>query len=176
MMSMKEKSLESPLMKRFLILLVAFLAVGAVNAQKTVKIDQSVSQARKADVATPVYVMPIIAELKVDEAKGRVKDVWRFTGDFVSYLDNKGHLPDRIYEDLRRESLFKSAEKYQCDVIVAPTYNVHVTESAAEVTVVGYTANFVNWKTGTAADYNWIKFELNQRIDKDDTTKGEKLR
>jgi hypothetical protein len=163
-------------MKRFLILLVAVLAVVAANAQKTVKIDQSVSQARKADVATPVYVMPIIAELKVDDARGRVKDVWRFTGDFVSYLDNKGNLPDRIYEDLRRESLFKSAEKYQCDVIVAPTYNVHISESAAEVTVVGYTANFVNWKTGTAADYDWIKFELNQRFDKDDTTKGEKGR
>lgn len=171
---MKVKNLESPHVKRFLILLVAILAVGAVNAQKTVKIDQSVSQARKADVATPVYVQPIIAELKVDQSKGRIHDVWSFKGDFVSYLDNKGQLPDKIYEDLRRESLFKSAEKYQCDVIVAPTYNVHVTESAAEVTVVGYTANFVNWKTGTAADYDWIKYELNQRFDKDDTTKGEK--
>jgi hypothetical protein len=161
-------------MKRFLILLVAILAVSAVDAQKTVKIDQSVSQARKADVSTPVYVQPMIAELKVDQTRGRVRDVWRFTGAFVSYLDNKGQLPDKIYEDLRRESLFKSAEKYQCDVIVAPTYNVHVTESAAEVTVVGYTANFTNWKTGTSADYDWIKFELNQRFDKDDTTRGEK--
>ena len=154
-------------------LLLAF-ALGA-NAQKIVKIDQSVSQARKADVSTPVYVKPLVAELKIDDTKGRIKDEWEFNGDFTGDLDNKtGRLHESIFEELRKVALYKSTEKYQCDVIVAPTYNVRVTESKAYVTVNGYPANLVNWKTGTVADYDWIKYELNQKFDKDDSTKGAK--
>jgi hypothetical protein len=172
-----QKSNFITVMKKGIILVLTAMGCLCMNAQKIVKIDQTVSQARKADVATPVYVKPLIAELKIDEAKGRVKDDWTFTGDYTIYLNPKTNALDpAVFEELRKLSLFKSTEKYQCDVIVAPTYNVNVTESKAVVTVIGYPANLTNWHISTIADYEWLQYELNQRFDKDDSTKGEKRR
>jgi hypothetical protein len=156
----------------FILMVVGYLSA---NAQKIVKIDQTVSQARKADVATPVYVKPLIAELKIDDSKGRVTDNWVFNADYTMYLNPKTNALDpEIFEELRKLALFKSTEKYQCDVIVAPTYNVNVTEAKAVVTVIGYPANLTNWKVSTVDDYEWLRYELNQRVDKDDSTKGER--
>jgi hypothetical protein len=162
-------------MKKGIILILSAAACLSMNAQKIVKIDQTVSQARKADVATPVYVKPLIAELKIDDTKGRVKDEWAFTGDYTAYLNPKTNALDpEIFGELRKLALYKSTEKYQCDVIVAPTYNVNVTESKAIVTVIGYPANLTNWRVSTVDDYDWLRYELNQRQDKDDATRGER--
>jgi hypothetical protein len=162
-------------MKKGILFILMVVGCLSVNAQKIVKIDQTVSQTRKADVATPVYVKPLIAELKIDDSKGRVTDNWVFNADYTMYLNPKTNALDpEIFEELRKLALFKSTEKYQCDVIVAPTYNVNVTEAKAVVTVIGYPANLTNWKVSTVDDYEWLRYELNQRVDKDDSTKGER--
>jgi hypothetical protein len=49
-----------------------------------------------------------------------------------------------------------------------------VTESKAIVTVIGYPANLTNWRVSTVDDYDWLRYELNQRQDKDDATRGER--
>jgi hypothetical protein len=175
--SLRRQDYSNRTMKKAFFLTLMVSGCLSANAQKIVKIDQTVSQARKADVATPAYVKPLIAELKIDEAKGRVKDNWEFASDYTMYLNSKTNALDpEIFEELRKLALFKSTEKYQCDVIVAPTYNVNVTEAKAVVTVIGYPANLTNWKVSTVDDYDWLRYELNQRFDKDDATKGERRR
>lgn len=37
------------------------------------------------------------------------------------------------------------------------TFDIHVDNSGATITVVGYPANFTKWATSTNADYEWIK-------------------
>lgn len=48
------------------------------------------------------------------------------------------------------------------DAIVAATFNFRSNpENNNEylITITGYVANFVNWKTATEADYEWIRME-----------------
>lgn len=48
---------------------------------------------------------------------------------------------------------------HDCDVIVAATFNIRTAGDGYEVNIIGYPANFVNWKTATQADYEWIQME-----------------
>ena len=47
------------------------------------------------------------------------------------------------------------------DVIVAATFNVKTNDdgNGYKVTVIGYPATFINWKTAEASDYEWIRME-----------------
>lgn len=145
------------------LILASGMALSATG-QKTVKFDFQTSQARLLDVNPNTYVKPLIAELNVDKTKGRIRDKW---------ILDAIELNSRVFKDddnatiqnLRSYAVFKSSEKHNCDVIVAATFDIHITENGAEINIVGYPANFVNWTTGVTADYDWILLERGETND-----------
>lgn len=134
------------------------VVVEMVSAQKTVRFDFQSSEARTLDLYPSTYVHPLIAEVQIDAKAGRIRDTWTLSYD--DYLartvenDTKATL-----QNLRAYALFKSSEKNNCDVIVAATFDIKISNSGAVINIVGYPANFTNWATGTRADYEWIQLE-----------------
>ncbi len=126
--------------------------VGQLNAQQ--KTEYRESQARLAEPVMGVYIKPLIAELKIDAAKGKVSDKWEFSNKEVNALG--GEVPN-----LKARALFKSVEKHNADVIVAASFDIESKEdqSGYYVTVIGYPAQYVNWRTATTEDNEWIRNE-----------------
>lgn len=138
--------------KIFMLALCIISFSGAVQAQKIVKYRNS--QSRLAEPKMGVYIKPLIADLKIDMAKGKIRDVWNFTMEEVNSM--KGEV-----ENVRKRALFMSTEKHGADVIVAASFDI-VSQDNGDgymVTVIGYPANYVNWRTATAEDNEWIKNE-----------------
>ncbi len=147
------------------VLLASFVGVClCLNAQsnKTVRIDIRDSQARVLDVNPSTYIKPIIAELKVDDTKGRIRETWYLTPEELAArtIDRDTYA---TMQNLRTYAVYKSSEKNNCDVVIAATFDIQITEKGASITIVGYPANFSNWATGTVADYEWILNEPRQR-------------
>ena len=129
-------------MKTKKLILVIFLTfIGAIGAyaQKT-NVRMQETQARLLDVTSNAYVKPLTVELQIDKSKGRIKDEWTLT---------------------REHAIYMSSQKHNADVIVAATFNVKTNDdgNGYKVTVIGYPATFINWKTAEASDYEWIRME-----------------
>lgn len=153
-------------MKRLLTSLViaaGFTLLGglSVSAQKSVKFEIQESQARVLDVYPSTYVKPVIAELTVDASQGRIRDTWQLSYDELASRTIKDDY-DATLQNLRVYAVYKSAEKHDCDVVIAATFDVRITDEGATISIVGYPANFTKWTTGTVADYEWILHEPGQ--------------
>ena len=110
------------------------------------------TQARLLDVMSNAYVKPLTVELQVISQK-RVSEVIKLTKQEVEQ-DMKGDL-----ENIRSYVVYRASQMHDCDVIVAATFNIRTAGDGYEVNIIGYPANFVNWKTATPEDYEWIKIE-----------------
>lgn len=158
--------MKSNLFRKSLLLLAFVGGCLALNAQsnKTVRFDIRDSQARVLDVNPSTYIKPVIAELKVDTSKGRIRETWSLTTEELAArtIDRNA---DATLQNLRTYAVYKSSEKNNCDVVIAATFDIQITEKGATITIVGYPANFTNWATGTVADYDWILHEPQQRFD-----------
>ncbi|MBQ8968801.1 MAG: hypothetical protein IJ064_03585 [Bacteroidaceae bacterium] len=146
-------------MKKLFLLSVACMLSLAVSAQKTVKFENN--QARAFDVVPNSYVKPLTVELKIDEQKGRITDVWEIRPDELIALVNEKDAGDVQMQNLRNYAIFKSSQKHNCDVIVAPIFNIRSEDVSRGVTVtlIGFCANFVNWKTMDDKDVLWMNVE-----------------
>ena len=131
---------------------------GSLQAQKTVKFDYQTSQARLLDVNPTTYVKPLVAELVVDTSNGRIRDKWELNAAELAARVIPGD-DNATVRNLRSYAVFKSSEKHNCDVVVAATFDVRITESGAQISIVGYPANFANWSSSKIADYDWIMIE-----------------
>ncbi len=140
-------------------LIAATSAFAGDNA--TVRFDIQDSQARVLDVYPSTYIKPVIAELTVDTSMGRIRDVWPLTAPELAARTINNNATATL-QNLRTYAVFKSSEKHNCDVVIAATFDIHITERGATITIVGYPANFSNWQTGTVADYEWIIHEPHQ--------------
>lgn len=144
---------------RKLILFSMFGLVFVVNAmaqKPNVKIQET--QARLLDMWSNGYVKPLTVELKVDESKGRIRDQWQLTREQAE-TEMNGDL-----KNIRSYAVYMSSKKHNCDVIVAATFNFKSTDDGKgyEIELVGFPASFINWKTATQADYEWIRMEKTQ--------------
>ena len=144
--------------KLILIISLAFIGTAGVYAQKTnekttVRIQDT--QARTLDVNSNAYVKPLTVELQVDKSKGRVKDEWTLTKEQAE-VEMQGNI-----ENIRAYAVYMSSQRHNVDVIVATTFNFRTNNEGTGylITVVGYPATFVNWKTADASDYEWIRME-----------------
>lgn len=148
---------------KYLLASLALLAgCYSLSAQKTVKIDFQASQARLLEAAPNAYVRPVIAEVVVNERNGRIRDTWELDAvDLASRTIPNDDAATLL--NLKSYALFKSSEKHNCDMIIVPTFDIHITSTGATVSVVGYPANFSNWTTGTTADYEWILLERGEQ-------------
>ena len=145
-------------MKRLLLFsLFCFIAtIGAMAQKTTVKIQDT--QARLLDMQSNGYVKPLTVELKIDESKGRVRDTWPLSKEQVE-VEMRGDIVN-----IRSYAVYMSSKKHNADVIVAATFNFKTSDKndGYEIEVVGFPASFVNWKTATQADYEWIQMEKTQ--------------
>lgn len=161
------------LKKHFLACAACIAAVSTTLAadQKTVKFDFQTSQARLLDVNPSTYVRPLIAELSI--IGSRIRDKWELTTEELNarWIKNDDNA---TLQNLRSYAVFKSSEKHNCDVIVAATFDIHLTENGAAISIVGYPASFSNWATGTNADYNWITIERGYTQDNTPTSNSGK--
>lgn len=140
-------------MKRFLVFQFAMLLFAvAVNAQKTTTFRYEDTQARALDLRTSGYVKPLINEVKVDAARGRQKFVIDMEKDFVEG-DMKGEIVN-----IRSYGVFKATEQWSCDVVVAPTFHFYTNNKGGyTLEVLGFAGSFINWRTMTDADLEWIR-------------------
>lgn len=144
---------------------LALSCIATAYADKNVRFDFQTSEARGIDVYPTTYIQPLVAEVKVNTQAGRFIDTWKLSpSEFMArqYPDNDA----ATLQNLRAYGLFKSSEHHNCDVIVAATFDIKISNEGAVVVVKGYPANFANWGTAKNADYEWIKIERgNETID-----------
>lgn len=107
-------------------------------AKTTTTVDEHYSQARVLDVQTKSDIKPVQAELRVNQV--RIEDEWIFTAEEVKALGND-------LKQIHARAAFKTLQKHEADELVAPLYDVKSNgDGSYTVTVLGYTAKFVNWK------------------------------
>ena len=143
--------------KTILLCVFSLVTTAGTMAQKTtVKIQET--QARLLDMQSNGYVKPLTVELKIDDSKGRVCDIWPLSKEQVD-VEMRGDIAN-----IRSYAIYMSSKKHSADVIVAATFNFKTTDNGDgyEIEVVGFPASFVNWKTATQADYEWIQMEKTQ--------------
>lgn len=145
--------------KLFFMVLFACIGVLGVQAQKTT-VEYRDTQARLLDVMSNAYVKPLTVELEIDTTlgtNGRVEEPWRISKKEAE-VDMGGDIVN-----IRSWGVYKTAQRYGADVIVAATFSFgpdpEDPENYYELIVRGYAAKFVNWKTATDADYEWIRME-----------------
>lgn len=147
------------------VLLAAFFsavcAAGAMAQSSKQVISLKDTQARLLDVTSNAYVKPLTVELQVDSSKGRIRDRWEFS--YADLMDFGLIGANGVVElsNLRSYGVYASAKKHDCDVIVAATFNFETADlkEGGILEVVGYPANFVNWKTADDTDLDWIRME-----------------
>lgn len=139
------------IMKKTLFMMMALVMCSVSYAQKK-EFSFQATQARLLDVQSNAYVKPLTVELQVISQK-RVSEIIKLTKQEVEQ-DMRGDL-----DNIRSYAVYRASQLHDCDVIVAATFNVRTAGDGYEVNIIGYPANFVNWKTATQADYEWIKME-----------------
>ena len=146
-------------------------AVGAMAQKTNQVISMKETQARLLDVMSNAYVKPLTVELEVI-GKGRIRDKWELTGAELMDLGVITANGTIDLANIRSYGVYKSAEKHNCDVIVAATFNFDTEDlkNGGVLEVVGFPANFVNWKTADDNDLKWIQMEKIQT-----TSEREKL-
>ena len=138
-------------MKRTVFLMIALAMCTISFAQKS-EFRFQATQARLLDVMSNAYVKPMTVELQILKTK-RVSEVIKLTKQEVEQ-DMKGDL-----ENIRSYAVYRASQIYDCDLIVAATFNIKTVPDGYEINIVGYPANFINWKTATPEDYEWIMIE-----------------
>lgn len=137
------------------VLLTTFVSIVGtcqVMAQQVVSFRES--QARLSEPNMGVYIKPLIADLKINSTAGKIRDKWDFSLQDIKAL--KGEIPN-----LKARALFLSTEKHDADVIVAASFDIVSKDdgSGFVVRVIGYPANYINWRTATTEDNAWIQNE-----------------
>lgn len=127
------------------------------SAQKTTTYRYEDTQARALDMVSKGYVKPLTVEVKVDATKGRQHFSYDMEKDFVEG-DMRGDITN-----IRAYGLFKAASDAGCDVIVAPTFHLFTNgKGGYTLEIVGFAGSFVNWRTMTNEDLQWINLTQTQ--------------
>lgn len=139
---------------RSVLLFLLAVVVGGITqtamAQSS-KAEYRQSQSRMLEPMQQVFVRPLVVDLKVTESK-RQTSTW----PFPEYDVTKMTLAD--INNLKVNALYLTAQKFDADVIIAPTFDVRTVKKGIEITVNGYPASYENWKVATSEeDYGWIE-------------------
>ncbi len=109
------------------------------------------SQSRMLEPQQQVFVRPLVVDLKVTTTE-RQKAVWPFPDVDITKMT----IAD--VANLKVNSLYLTAQKYDADVIVAPTFDIRTVKKGIEITVIGFPAKYENWKVASKPeDYQWIE-------------------
>lgn len=138
-------------MKKTFLICIALVCCAMSYAQKT-EFKFKDTEARKVNVLSNAYVKPLTCEVKVETSQSITENI-KYTKDEVE-VAMKGNL-----DNIRANAVYEVCQKNKCDMIVAAISTVETTSDGYVVKVTGYPANFVNWKTASQADLEWIKME-----------------
>jgi len=137
-------------MKFLLVLLMAMLGLSQTVKAQT-KDEYRQSQSRMLEPQQQVFVRPLVVDLKVTTTE-RQKAVWPFPDVDINKMTTQD------VENLKINSLYLTAQKFDADVIVAATFDVRTVKKGLEITVIGFPAKYENWKVATKEeDYKWIE-------------------
>lgn len=140
-------------MKKLILFLALILCcvMGSYAQKTTFKFRDA--QARASDAITDVCIKPTVADVEI--IKGRVRDPYPLSKEDVEIAMN-GNLAN-----IRAWGTYLATFKHNCDIIMGATFMVENDEKTGGYTVwvVGYPANFVNWRTATKEDYEWIRIQ-----------------
>ncbi|KWW30057.1 MAG: Uncharacterized protein AUK63_1103 [bacterium P3] len=110
---------------------------------------------RLLPVSSTAHTTPTVADLRVSSAKisHQVTVKNRFS---LKDLSNYGDSPKMVY--LQKLAATQAAQKYDADVIVAPSYSITTSDDfrTITVTVTGYPATYANFRPATPADMEMI--------------------
>lgn len=141
-------------MKRTLMTLsvvMMFMATSCSTIQQQVKHEEQYTQARMLDISASAHVRPLTVEIEIDKSVGRIKETWSYTKEDVIAMG--GDL-----SNIRANGLYKTAQKHNADIIVAPLFDLRTEDGDTyRLTVIGYPGNFVNWKSLEAKDSTWMR-------------------
>lgn len=112
-------------------------------------------------VMTAMLVTPTIADLDISKEKISVTETYPNTLSTNAYYAS---VNDVTIENIKSYTLSKAAKKYDADVIVSPSYEIHTSENGEtiDVTVTGYPAKYINIRNANANDSTAMKvYQLN---------------
>lgn len=131
----------------------AMFVMGA-SAQKVNQVQYQETEANLLGVTANAAVRPLTVELKI-KSQQRVREVVKIPRTIALFAMKGDPTNWRSY------AVYEVSRRQNCDMLVAATFNIKYDEVAGdkevEVEVVGYPADFVNWKTATDADLEWIR-------------------
>lgn len=130
--------------KGIVALLIAAFSVLAASAQRHEVFNFQSSEARALDLNPASTVVPLVAEIIVDSVTGRINDSWHISpSDFLARQIPNNY--EATLNNLRAYGLFKSSLEHNCDIIVAPIFDIAINNQGATINLIGYPANFANW-------------------------------
>jgi len=101
------------------------------------------------------FITPVTADLQVSADKITYVETFPNTLTIrdINNIDNSGTV---AY--LKNHTVAQAVKKYNADVIVAPIFDIKTSEdfSTITVTVIGYTAKYVNFRKATPEDINLV--------------------
>lgn len=150
--------------KAFLLLLCCLMSMSSF-AQKTQTVTTTTAhtdatyqftQARKPQVWVEPMVKPLVVEVEVIPT---APTFWKkVLGRYKVETELEGKL-----ENVHNYGIFLYTEETQSDMIVAATYNFYTNPNRTGdsdwyiIEIKGFPAKFKNWRSATAADYEWMK-------------------
>lgn len=141
-------------MKRIMLSLALLASATMLCAQKSTTKYQF-TQAREPQVWVEPAIKPLVAEVEVlqDRETSFTLGPEILTQEFVE-VALRGDV-----ENVRNYGTFAWTKKENCDMIVAPTYNLYSNPAGTGyvLEMKGFPAKFKNWHTATQADYEWMK-------------------
>lgn len=141
-------------MKRILYI-IAVAAIGILSVSCSSEYGITENNTRLMPVNSTAHTLPTVAELRVSSSKIShqlsVKNTYS-----LKDIYNFGDSPKMVY--LQKLALNQAAQKYDADVIVAPSYSITTSDDqkTITVTVTGYPANYYNFHTATTEEMNII--------------------
>lgn len=109
------------------------------------------SQSRMVEPQQQVFVRPLVVDLRVTTDE-RQKAIWPFPDVDI----NKMTVGD--VANLKINAMYLTAQKFDADVIVAPTFDIRTVKKGIEITVIGFPAKYENWQVASQeSDYKWIQ-------------------
>lgn len=134
--------------KIFKTIAVALIAISAASCSIQRSSYKETEVRSFEPTARAPFVNPIVADVEV-VSQTKVKDSWVFTQD---ELFRSG------IESLKVQAKAKSCQKYSADMIMASLVDVYIDDTKATITIMGYPANYTNWRTADGEkDIKWIK-------------------
>lgn len=132
---------------------VLFILMGSCTTERYYSYDEST--ARYLTPGMSGFVTPTVADLKVTET--RITHVETFQNT-LKQSDLNDIEQSGTVQYFKNFTIAQAVKKYNADVIVAPIFDLKTSEdfSTITITVIGYPANYVNFRKATTEDINLV--------------------